>query len=664
MASGSISLSSSKAWKGSIDWSSTADVNTNTSKVYVKATMWKTDGYLTSSNSYTSGTITINGTSYDLTGYQQFKDTVTIFERTITIAHNDDGTKSISISLSCKGQANTSLSSATLSGSGTAVLDKINRKSTMSASDGTLGTPQTLTVNQSTTSFTHTIEYKCGTASGTIVSKSSSTSISWTPPLSLAAQDTEKTSVSVTLTITTYNGSTNIGSNSVTITCSMPASIKPSCRITVTDPTGNHDTYGNYIKNQSRLQIVVTPTLSYGSEIISYSVTANGSKYTTASFATGVIQESGEMTITATVTDKRGRTGTASVTIDVVDYPKPAILKLSVNRCGNDGTEDMSGEYVKVTFSAKVHNLDGMNTATYVLGYKKTSDTEYTEVTLTALANTFVVTDAQYIFKADTGSSYNVEVFITDNFTTVERATSASTAFAMMHWHTDGTGMAVGKVSELSRVFDIGILIRFYGGIMPTVLPAETDLDDIKTPGIYAGNDVSSTSYSNTPSASGAFALLVDGCGSEGQVKQTYSSCSIITPEKYVRFYCGGVWGDWLRESTGECILYENDSGSAETITLSVDMSQFRYIEIFYTDNNGKAGGYTKIYKPDGKTICLQIVEANGTVYSRQTMYAASGITLEPKTSSAGYYTVSSSGTVKAYTPMNLIKVVRVIGVA
>ena len=67
MASGSIALSSSKAWTGRIDWSSTSDIGGNYSDVYVKATMWKTDGQLSSSNSYTNGTITIDGAADGVT---------------------------------------------------------------------------------------------------------------------------------------------------------------------------------------------------------------------------------------------------------------------------------------------------------------------------------------------------------------------------------------------------------------------------------------------------------------------------------------------------------------------------------------------------------------------------------------------------------------------
>lgn len=125
--SGTIELSSSKAWRGQIYWSATQSISGNYSDVYIVATMWKTDGYLTSSNSYTSGTITINGSSYSLIGYQEFEGETCIFEDTIRVYHDSDGNKSFSISLTCKGQSGTSLSGYTLSGSGTVTLNQIDK---------------------------------------------------------------------------------------------------------------------------------------------------------------------------------------------------------------------------------------------------------------------------------------------------------------------------------------------------------------------------------------------------------------------------------------------------------------------------------------------------------------------------------------------------------
>ena len=269
-----------------------------------------------------------------------------------------------------------------------------------------------------------------------------------------------------TIYVDTYNGSTKVGTKSCGFTATVPASVKPTCAVAVSDPTGHATTYGAYVKGLSKFKVVVTPTLAYKSGIKAYSTTANGSKYTAASFTTGVLKSSGTLSVSATVTDNRGRSGSASKSLTVLNYTAPNISKLTVGRCDSDGTANEQGAYVQVTFSASVTALNNKNTATYKLRYKKSTATSFTEVTISALKNTFTVTNHKYVFAADTGSSYDVEVVVTDNHSTATRATSASTAFTLMHWKADGTGMAIGKVSEKSNTFEVGLDAAFYGSTM------------------------------------------------------------------------------------------------------------------------------------------------------------------------------------------------------
>lgn len=429
-------------------------------------------------------------------------------------------------------------------------LDTIPRKSTLLVGNGTLGTAQALTVTRKSTSFTHTIVAKCGSASTTICSKSSSTSISFTPPLAWASQNTSGTSLSVTYTITTYNGSTSIGSNSYTKTCSIPASVKPSCKVTVEDANGYLSTYGAYIKGKSKFKVVVTPTIAYGSAIASYSTAANSSTYTAASFTTGALKSYGTLTVKATVKDKRGRSGTASASLTVWDYASPSITKLEVRRCNSDGTANDQGEYVQVTFSGKVTSLESKNTATYTLYHKKTSDPDsaYTAVTFAEYANNYAVSNATYIFAADASSSYNVRVIATDDFDSGSKATTASTGFTIMHWLASGLGMGIGKLAELAGVLDIGFKTRFMGGILHPVLEPETDLNDVRTPNTYVGANVSTYNYGNCPAGltSGTFSLEVIGMGEEGQVKQKLTYCHKTAAKAWERIYYSSAWGEWV----------------------------------------------------------------------------------------------------------------------
>lgn len=557
------------------------NVDNNTSNVTVKVNAsWTYGSY---NKLQKSGYLVIDGTKYTFTSSfntgQSTSGSQTLFTKTVNVTHNTNGTKT----LTCSASYTSGVSSGTVTASTSKTLTTIPRKSTLTVANGTLGTAQTLTVTRESSSFTHTITYSCGSASGTICTKSTDTSISFTPPLSLASQNTSGTSVSIKYTITTYSGSTNIGSNTYTKTCSIPASVKPSCSISVTDSKGYASTYGAYIKGLSKFKVVVTPTLSYGSAISKYRTTANGSTYTSASFTTDVLKSSGNLTISATVTDKRGRSATASSTATVLDYAAPTITKLTVNRCNEDGTKNDKGEYTIVTFNANITSLNKKNTASYSLEYKKTTETNFTSHSFEELNNVYAVTDQTFIFATDTGSSYDIRLNVNDSFSSVSKVTSVSTGFTLMHWLASGLGMAIGKVAELTNVFDIGFQTRFMGGILHPTLEAETDLNDVRTPNTYVGENVSTYNYANCPITSGTFTLEVVGGGEQGQVKQRIQTCSKTQSKAYERFYYQGAWGEWVCVSDYDgTLLWDGSTTStggwymnaSQTVTLSEKISK------------------------------------------------------------------------------------------
>lgn len=436
----------------------------NTSNVTVKVTAKWTYGSFNRNDP--SGSCTINGTKYtftsDFNASQTTSGSQTIFSKTLNIAHGSDGKKT----LSCSASYATGVSSGTVTASASKTLTTIPRKSTMSVGNGTLGTAQTLTVTRKSTSFTHTIVATCGSASTTICTKSTSTSISFTPPIAWSSQNTTGTSVSVKYTITTYSGSTSVGSNSYTVSCAIPASVKPSCSLTVSDPTGYLSTYGGYVQGLSKFTVSVSASGSYSSSIKSYRTTANGGTYTASSFTTGAITSSGTLSVSTTVTDSRSRTATASKSVSVLAYASPKISAFSVTRCNQDGTANTGGSYMKVTFNSSVTSLSSKNKATYVLKYKKASEASYTSVTLSDYANNYAVSGGSYIFAADSASSYNVTLTLSDNFKSVSSSGTGATASKTISLYNQGKGIAFGKVAETADVLDSQWKIKEQGKLL------------------------------------------------------------------------------------------------------------------------------------------------------------------------------------------------------
>lgn len=466
--SGSVNVTATKYDTLRFRWSlSNQSVANNTSSVSWWLELVSGAYGKISSSASKKWSVSVNGTNYSGSNSVSIGNnaTKTLASGTTTITHNSDGTKTFSFSFSQEFAITFSGSwVGTKSGSGSGVLTTIPRKSTLTVANGTLGTAQTITISRASSSFTHTLTYKCGSAGGTIATKSTATGFTFTPPISLSSQNTAGTSVTIVYTLTTYSGSTGIGSNTYSRTYSIPASVKPSCTVQVLDGTNYQSTYGNLVKGLSTLKIKVTGTTSYSSPIASYNVTADGKKYTSAEFTTPALSAAGTVSVSATVTDKRGRTSSAvTASFSVIDYNPPVITSLAVHRCDAAGSDNDQGEYIKATFSATITDLNSKNSAAYKLRYKKTSEEDFTEVAFPDLAGEYQVTNKSYIFAADGNASYNVEIVATDDIREVKQATSASTAFTLINWKSDGTGFAFGKVAEESNTLQNALALNQLG---------------------------------------------------------------------------------------------------------------------------------------------------------------------------------------------------------
>lgn len=422
------------------------DVATNKSTISYSLVLYS--GNYSFSQYELGWSVYVNGTRVAYQNYSNHQDSIsansskTLASGTTTVTHEADGSKTISVSayVDCVygsyGPGDIDL------GSSTWQLTAIPRASSVSLSNGTLGTSQNITITPAVASYTHTLTYTCGSASGTIASGiSGSTSgftQAWTPPLSLASQNTTGTSVSVTVRCETFYNSTSVGSKSVTVTMAMPASIKPSVSMTLSDAMGYLSTYEAYIQNKSKLGVVVNATASYGSAISSYSVKI-GTRltYTSGNFTSDVLPESGSISVVATVTDKRGRSNSATNTITVAAYSAPSITDIGIYRSNSSGTASAAGTYATVTFKASVAPITvsgtNKNTAVYTLKYKLSTASSYSSSALSTYDNNFNVTNGKTTFSAAAANAYNAYITIADKFGTVSsivvKVQSAATYF-------------------------------------------------------------------------------------------------------------------------------------------------------------------------------------------------------------------------------------------
>lgn len=425
------------------------------------------------------GHIVIDGTTYSFTGIkfntgQTTTGSQVVMTKTVDVAHNDDGSKTLATSASF----NTFVSSGTVTTSASTKLTTIARASQPSlitwpetTNDvGDFGDTIAIHMNRKSDAFTHTVRYAFGSKSGTIAT-GVTTGTTWTIPLSFMDLMPAATTGSGLIYVDTYNGSTLIGTKYTGFTATVPASVKPTCTFTLEDTTGADDIYGSPVKGLSKIKVTVTAKAAYSSPIVSTTIEANGVKYSGSTITTTELAKAGTSRVTVTVKDKRGRTGTSYYDMNVQDYAAPSVTALSVLRCNQDGTANDKGGYIKVTFSAAVSSMSGKNTASYKLKFKKSSDTTYTPFTLTDYANNYAPT-ASYVFGASTESAYDVLVEATDRHSTGTRSASASTAFTLLNWHASGTGMGIGKVAEKENTLQIALDVEFLGAVTGTIFDA------------------------------------------------------------------------------------------------------------------------------------------------------------------------------------------------
>ena len=328
--------------------------------------------------------------------------------------------------------------------------------SKISASNGTLGTALTLTLTRYNSSFTDTITYTCGTATGTVVSDSKATSVDWNADngntVALAAQNTSGLTVPVTFTVKTYSSGTLVGTNTVKVTMEIPKSVGPSVALSVTDAAGYFGTYGAYVQGYSKLKITATPTLAYGSPIKTYAITADGKSYSTNPATTPALQGKGTLTLTAKVIDNRDRSSTtATKDITVLEYAKP-VVNLSVYRCNSSGTKDSEGAYMKIVVTSTISSLNSKNSATYKVVHPGG--------TLTGSGTSFTSS----VLACDVSSTHNIEVTITDKLSSTTKAAVIPIAYTLLDYYETGKGIAFGKVATRDG-FDCAMQAYFTGGV-------------------------------------------------------------------------------------------------------------------------------------------------------------------------------------------------------
>jgi hypothetical protein len=458
-----------------IVWSATQSIDGNYSMV--TATLY----YSRNNSGYTtygtwSGSLTINGTKKTGTTALTitYNSNTQAITNTVKVPHNNDGTKTITISATGS-MPGTSLSSTSISESIT--LTTIPRAATInSLSCSTAYLDGTLTYKYTPTTTNYYIRGNLSlNLNGEFIAinsdnngKPSSTS-QQTKTIKLSAGQLEtiykkipsSTSATLRLTLRTYSDSSytqQIGDYTYKeVKLTVPTSVKPAVGNITLDPTNvtiNGTSYNYLIKGKNQLSIsVVGSSAGIGSSIKSYAFSGPSLAVTQSSASTSIssvsniasfTNEKATLTYTVTATDTRNRSSAPKTqTIECYDYQNPYFSSFKTSRT--------SGTLV-CTYTPVFSSINGKNLANVEIHYI-TGKTERIEKVASVASGQSISTP---ISLGSIAATYRVYAVIIDGLGS-KGQTATKTVYGesrIMNVTTDGTGVAFGKMAEHSNMLE------------------------------------------------------------------------------------------------------------------------------------------------------------------------------------------------------------------
>ena len=438
-------------YKLELRWSATQNVANNTSTITVK--MYMINDYNISISGRTNS-ITIAGSSTSIKSSSiSSKGKHYIGSVSKTITHNADGKKQVSISGAFNIQAtlNGTYYSA-ISASQTVTLNTIPRASSISWGSGTssiigVANGTTINIKRASSSFTHTLRYVFGNKSGTIVSKTTSTSVKWTIPLNFADEIPNSASGSGTIYCDTYSGSTKIGTTSLSMTGTVPDSMKPTLNnftIAMVNDNSVIKDWGVAVAGFTKVRLTAGATAQHSATIKSFTLSnsvATTQNVGSLDYTSGVITKSGNLSFTCSAKDSRAKSSNSSTQqMTFLAYSEPSINTFTVKR------SSINAKLIDVVINYTFASVSNHNTASAILKYKKANETNWATYP-TPITNGSTVTLADLELAEE--YSYNLQLVVTDALGKTDVVEAfLSTIDVLMDFRDGGKGIGIGKISE------------------------------------------------------------------------------------------------------------------------------------------------------------------------------------------------------------------------
>lgn len=379
-------------------------------------------------------------------------------ERTEEISHNNDGTKTVTLSGVWCSAISGGWAPYSLSVSGEVTLPTILRATTPGIGGVTMGETAHISLPRASSGFTHTLRYVFGGAAETIAT-GVATGYDWLVPESLAAQIPDAASGKGTLTCETYSGSTLIGTKSVTFTASVPGSMKPAvlsgwAAVTYDNSGTAAENMAAWVQGYSKAKAAFDAskvTCRQGAGVSKFSITYLGKTTEGNPCRTETISTTGA-TVRCTVTDSRGLTAWEDFNIALLEYAPPALVGADLFRSDGEGTAADGGAHIAGVARVRYSELGGLNSVT-LKGYWKGVGGSYGAGETLTVGTVGLVTGNVEI---SPDRSYVALLVLTDSLgNTARYEENIPTEKVAFHLKEGGKGAAFGKAAETEGVLEL-----------------------------------------------------------------------------------------------------------------------------------------------------------------------------------------------------------------
>ena len=533
------------------------------------------------------------------------------------------------------------------------------------------GESTTINITIDNVSYSHKLAHKFGTIA---VLPVGSNSYTWTPTASELSQFFEEVpnqkTVQIEVYLYTYNGSEFIGRDTHMLSITLSADTgKPYISdFIISDSNSITKGMNIIIIGKSVLTETHNIITKYGATIqrISY-IKRNGNlryrEYPDINTLISVLpltSNPSSQRISIQVVDSRGFTEQAFVYVTCVRYVAPKLDTINIIRCDTSGNSDTNGTKIKMDIKGSWGNFDNKNPATLKVGYKKSTDTEYTYLTISVtdgvvdyddILNATILADYDYLFSVilkDSFESFAVEDLVFSNNGNILTVSPEG-------------DININSENDINVTPSNNLNIKSYGMNMESAtkpmcfkvdsMSEDNNTDCMKFEGsgpnnnilftnanlitdIQAFNDKDCNSLLNT----GRYYILT-GCKNMPALKHGWLSVmeqsnhcyqTFVTYDgiKYERIKQSSNWSSW-QKILSSYVLFDNDNAvMSDPVTLSDTSVNYDELEIFYKSNDNFYSS-VKVYKPNGKRIAL--VSATPTasaMYSKSRIVEIKGVNI------------------------------------